>query len=298
MVEQDLELPLSPELVLVSPELREHALLLELDAWLQAQSQSHVASPPGDLGEGAFLKELDARSELDVAPPVLPPLADTAQPEWRLTVGAATLIALSGLLVFGAGVAVGKLALPGSTAESIASTSLLTTQPTTAGPAAPPLAESTPAPATKPPARRVTRPQATTPKATARKPPKATTQTQARQPKPSATPPRPVKRAPKTVRLFPNGSYVMPGGRFRLSGNARMIVDFRLDATCAGHLALPPIPIAAIRTFAFAGRPAGAPSGTTVRVKGRFVSPTEARGTAQVTGTCSDPATTFVAHLS
>jgi hypothetical protein len=120
-------------------------------------------------------------------------------------------------------------------------------------------------------------------------------------PKPSS-PPTPAEVSPASaVHPVPNGGYVLPKkrGHFRLSSDGRTIVDFTLATTCAGLLTLPPIDVRSTGTFAFAGHPAGSPAGTTARVNGRFVSPTEARGNSQVAGTgCHEQAAAFAARLS
>jgi hypothetical protein len=107
--------------------------------------------------------------------------------------------------------------------------------------------------------------------------------------------------ARKAIRAVPNGGYVLSEGRgrLRLSANGRTIVDFTVVTRCAGPLALPPLRIATTGEFTFSGHPSRPATGTTVRVKGAFVSPDEARGTLRVIGTtCREPATPFVAQLS
>jgi hypothetical protein len=233
--------------------------------------------------------------------------------EWRLTFGRAASIALSALVVvFGVGVAVGRLVLPASTVRSLASTSSPKTQPSTAP--APTPVERAPLRDSNTAAREIGQPQATTRKAThegpraatrqppissrlQRNPPIAATPARAQQPKSSAASAE--ERASKTVRPLPNGGYLLPAGRFQISSNGHTIVNFTLDTRCAGSLTLPPIRVGATGTFAFAGHPAGPPPGTTVRVRGHFVSPAEARGTTQVIGTtCRTPTTAFVARVS
>ena len=74
---------------------------------------------------------------------------------------------------------------------------------------------------------------------------------------------------------------------------------FTAQTTCAGQLVLPSIAVSQAGTFAFSGHPGGSPPGTTVRLRGRFASKTEVRGSLQVArNQCHDPATPFVAHLS
>ena len=91
----------------------------------------------------------------------------------------------------------------------------------------------------------------------------------------------------------------MPAGRFGVSSDGQTIEHLTLDTRCAGKLALPAIPVGPTGAFAFAGHPAGSPPGTSVRIRGRFVKPAEARGTLQAGGaTCHAPATAFVARLS
>jgi hypothetical protein len=164
---------------------------------------------------------------------------------------------------------VGQFALPDSTSPSLASTP--TPTPTIAQPASVPQGRPVaPAPVPAP------------------------------QPMPAVAP-SPVTAGAGVVRPVPDAGYVLPEGRghFRLSSDGRTIVDFALVRTCAGLLTLPPIDVDATGSFAFAGHPGGSPSGTTVNITGRFVSPSEAHGTAQVSrSACRAPATTFVAHLS
>jgi hypothetical protein len=119
-------------------------------------------------------------------------------------------------------------------------------------------------------------------------------------PRTSSSPSTTVPARPsRTLRPIPNGGYVFSEGNFRLSATGRRIVSFTLRAGCSGPLTLPPMQVAAIGTFAYSGKPAGALPGTTVDVTGRFVSPVAARGTTRVTrGTCQDSARPFAAHLS
>jgi hypothetical protein len=125
-------------------------------------------------------------------------------------------------------------------------------------------------------------------------------------PKPAAARAHTAKPTSKTVRAIPNGGYVLPDGHFRVTGDARMIVDFILSSRCASSLALPPIRIGGTGAFAFVGNLTGSPwdiapspSATAVRIKGRFLSSREARGTTQVShGGCRDAKTSFVARLS
>jgi hypothetical protein len=98
---------------------------------------------------------------------------------------------------------------------------------------------------------------------------------------------------------MPHGGYVFAEGRFQVSGNGRTILYFVLTTSCAGTVTLPPIQVGPTGAFAYSGYPTASPPGTTVRLSGRFASPTEARGTAAVTrDTCRHPTTAFVAHLS
>jgi hypothetical protein len=266
---QRVDPPLSPELVLVSPDLKVRALMEERTA-----PPLYVVPP---LHEVVPLQPDVARPEPDVALPqpdvaLLPPpapvqiSAPAPPPEWRLTVGGATLIALAAIVVFGGGFAVGQFALPTPATRSAASTVI----PKTA--------------------------QATT--HTAEREP---TPVPVRQPDPAPQPTRARAATAKAVSPIPEGGYVSPEqrGRFRVSGNGRAIVDFTLDTRCAGLLTLPPIDVGTTGAFAFAGHPAASPRGTTVRVKGRFVSPTEARGTTEVVrATCREPSKAFAAQLS
>ena len=111
MVEREPERPLSPELVLVSPDLRERALLEERD--VPVPPQAEVDPPTASVAPAP-------RVPLP-SPPAAPPRAEAAPgpvERRRLTAGAATAIALTALILFGAGLAVGKLAFPTSTARS------------------------------------------------------------------------------------------------------------------------------------------------------------------------------------
>jgi hypothetical protein len=332
MVEREPERPLSPELVLVSPDLRERALLEEERA-APVPPQADVDPPTASVAPAP-------RVQLP-SPSAPPPRAEaSAGPGGRrLTAGAATAIALIALIVFGAGVAIGKLAFPSSTARSPVaprvaspkppvtasvprtSSSASTTPPATstarssAAPRAaspkPPVTASVPrtssSASTTPPATSTARSSAA-PRAASPKPPvtasvprtsSAPTTLPVRQPRPSTTPPPAKTLPPRTLRPTPNGGYVFSGGTFRLSGTGRRILDFTLRTTCSGPLTLPPIQVAATGTFTFSGKPPGALPGTTVRVTGRFVSPVAARGTTRVTRrTCHGPATPFAAQLS
>jgi hypothetical protein len=271
MVEPAVDAPLSPELVLVSPDLKARALVEDRIA----RPRPYLVPP---LEEIVPLQPEAASSPADAALPEIPPVplapvqASPPPPEWHLTVGAATLIALAAVAVFGIGLAVGRFAIASPTSESAPTSAA----PRTAAPA--PAATQTAAPAA---------------------PSVAATPVPAR-PKPSS-PPTPSKRsAARTVHPVPNGGYVLPeqGGRFRLSSDGRTILDFTLATSC-GVLTLPPVDVATTGAFAFAGHPAGSPPGTTARVGGRFVSSAEARGTAQVSGpSCRGPAAAFVARLS
>ena len=261
MVERERERPLSPELVLVSPDLRERALLEEERA-APVTPQADVDPPTASVAPAPRVPV--------PSPPAPPPRAEaSAGPGGRrLTAGAATAIALIALIVFGAGVAIGKLAFPTSTARS---------------PVAPRAASP------KPPV------TASAPRTSSRAP----TTAPARQPRPSTAPPPAKRLPPRTLRPTPNGGYVFSGGTFRLSGTGRRILDFTLRTTCSGPLTLPPMQVAATGTFTFSGQPPGALPGTNVRVTGRFVSPVAARGTTRVTRrTCHGPATPFAAELS
>jgi hypothetical protein len=296
MVDREPERPLSPELVLVSPDLRERALLEEERA-APAPPQADVDPPTASVAPAP-------RVPLP-SPPAPPPRAEaSAGPGGRrLTAGVATVIALTALIVFGAGVAIGKLAFPTSTARSPAA-------PRAASPK-PPVTASVPrtssSASTTPPATSTARSSAA-PRVASPKPPvtasvprtsSAPTTLPVRQPRPSTTPPPAKTLPPRTLRPTPNGGYVFSGGTFRLSGTGRRILDFTLRTTCSGPLTLPPIQVAATGTFTFSGKPPGALPGTTVRVTGRFVSPVAARGTTRVTRrTCHGPATPFAAQLS
>jgi len=297
MVEREPERPLSPELVLVSPDLRERAL--------QEEERAAPVPPPADV-DPPTASVAPAPPVPLPSSPVPPPGAEaSAGPGGRrLTAGAATAIALIALIVFGAGVAIGKLAFPTSTARSPSA-------PRAASPK-PPVTASVPRTSSS----ASTTPQATStarssaaPRAASPKPPvtasvprtssSAPTTLPARQPRPSTAPPPAKTLPPRTLRPTPNGGYVFSGGTFRLSGTGRRILDFTLRTTCSGPLTLPPMQVAATGTFTFSGQPPGALPGTNVRVTGRFVSPVAARGTTRVTRrTCHGPATPFAAELS
>jgi hypothetical protein len=211
----------------------------------------------------------------------MPPSTQTtaARVEWRLTVGAATVLASCALLVFGAGVAVGQLALPTSTPR--ASASAQGRSPTT--PALP----------------RAAAPEAAIPSSVLPIPKSAPAVTVAQERMPTPVPARPTKPAPKTVRPVPNGGYAFFDGSFQTSGDGRTIVRFMVRTNCAGPLVVQTIRVTPTGTFTFSGHPAGSLRGTTVDLTGRFVSRAQARGTLHVTRTtCHDTATPFVAHLS
>jgi hypothetical protein len=276
------EQPLSPELVLVSPDLRERACAEEPEPGTQPGTPTDVAPPA--------VVPLSPRpvapppSATPAAPPtpampagapdaLLSTQTTEARVEWRLTVGAATVLALSALLVFGAGVAVGQLAVPGSTTRSPATQRSAQGRQTAS--ALMPVA-TVPAPTTAPPAANARRQKA----------------------KPSAAATRARSQPSKTV-LPANAGYAFFDGHFQLSSTGRAILGFTARTTCAGPLELPSIEVSPARTFGFSGHPAGSLPGTTVHLTGRFPSRAEARGTLQVTrNTCRAPATPFVAHLS
>jgi hypothetical protein len=114
-----------------------------------------------------------------------------------------------------------------------------------------------------------------------------------------AGPPPAQAGAAQAVGATPNGGYVLPGGHFRVTGDARTILDFELLSRCAGSIALPPIPVDATGAFDFGGYPPGAPAETIARVAGRFVSSREARGTAKISrGGCRGETVSFIARLS
>ena len=116
MADRELERPLSPELVLVSPDLRERALLDEPDVPLPPEAdfdppQAYVAPPTASVPPAPPV-------EVPSPPPVPPPAQAAGPIARRLTAGTATAIALAALIVFGAGLAIGKFAFPTSTARS------------------------------------------------------------------------------------------------------------------------------------------------------------------------------------
>ena len=110
MADRELERPLSPELVLVSPDLRERALLDEPDVPLPPEAdfdppQAYVAPPTASVPPAPPV-------EVPSPPPVPPPAQAAGPIARRLTAGTATAIALAALIVFGAGLAIGKFAFP------------------------------------------------------------------------------------------------------------------------------------------------------------------------------------------
>ena len=248
---------------------------------------------------------------MPAAPAPVPPSTQTtsARVEWRLTVGAATVLALSTLLVFGAGVAVGQLALPVSKTQSPVTHGSTQGRPATASASAP-AAGAAPIHETS----KTEGLPVTTPSVTAAAPPakpsfpsrvlppaqSAQTRTETQHLKPTAAPARPVKQQSKTVRPIPNGGYAFFEGNFQLSADGRTLTGFTLrTSACAGPLVVPPIDVSPSGTFTYSGHPAGSLPGTSVRLTGRFVSRADARGTTQVTrGACHATATPFVAHLS
>jgi hypothetical protein len=311
MDKSDPELPLSPELVLVAPEFGEHALVEEpnggpppaadpppvlpaptrpappaaLSPVLPAPTRPAppAAEPPAERQPAGTPPEARAPAEAEARPVAPPPSS-----EWRLTVGGATAIVLSAIVVFGAGFLIGQYVLPESTSEPVADrqaapqttvaaiTEIATPRPRTSS-QAPRAPVAVPAPPAKPKS------------------------TPAAAPSPVPKPKTKPKPTPKTVRPIPNGGYVMPGGggRFQVSSNGRAVTGFTLEKACRELLVLPPIAIEATGAFTFSGHPAGPSRAPTVRLQGRFVTPEEARGTAQVIGTgCSATATPFVARLS
>ena len=205
-------------------------------------------------------------------PPALPPRplstqTTAARVEWRLTVGTATVLALSALLIFGAGVAVGQLAVPSTAPLSAAS--LSSSQGRTTAPAPSPAVAA------------------------------VRTHEVGPAPQPSAARPHAGKRLATPVRPISGAGYVFAGGRFQVSPDGRMVVRFTARTTCAGGVVLPSVEISQDGTFAFSGHPAGSSPGTTVRLTGRFGSPVEARATLHAArGTCHEAATPFVAHVS
>jgi hypothetical protein len=271
VVEPAVDAPLSPELVLVSPDLKARALVEERIA----RPRPYLVLP---LDEIVPLQPDVATPQIP-APPLAPVQASPPPPEWHLTVGAATLIVLAAVAVFGAGLAIGRFAIVSPPSESATPSAV----PPTAAPA--PTATQNAEPATP---------------SVSATPSVAATPVPAR-PKPSSPPTPAEGSAARPVYPVPNGGYILPKqrGRFRLSSDGRTIVDFTLATSCAGALTLPPIEVGTTGRFAFAGHPAASPSGATVRVEGRFVSSAEARGTAQVFGAgCRVPAAPFVARLS
>jgi hypothetical protein len=225
------------------------------------------------------------------------------------------VIALSALVVFGAGLAVGQFVFPGSTVRSAATVSPLTRSASAPAPAPAGKAQVHVA---RTSAREIDRPQTTAakvrhqrPQPAARKPaiPSRTRSTPPIATVPAPTPARKAKAPAAQVpaseptqtpaRPIPYGGYIFAKGRMQLSDTGRTIVEFVLATRCGGSLALPSIDVGNNGTFSFAGHPPGSAPGTTVRVEGRFVSPREARGTTQaVRDTCRAPATAFVARLS
>jgi hypothetical protein len=251
-------------------------------------------------------------SGMPAAPPLTPPSTQTtsARVEWRLTVGAATVLALCAVLVFGAGVAVGQLALPASTTRSPASPSSSQGRPPTVSATTP--AAAAPGSKTKTAERSYATTRSITAESSGPAPPTAPipsgvlpiptstpAATEARERKSSPVPAHPARQPSNAVRPVPNSGYAFFDGSFQLSGDGRRIVRFTVRTSCAGPVVLRPIHVAPAGTFAFSGHPAGSLPGTDVRLTGRFVSRAEAQGTLRVTrATCHDTATPFVAHLS
>ena len=126
MADPELESPLSPELVLVSPDLRERALLDDRDAPLPAPADvdppAHVDPPPASVPPAP-------PAPLPSPPPVLTPAQVAGPVERRPTARIAIAIALAALIVFGVGVAIGKLAFPTSTSGSPAALRSASPQP-------------------------------------------------------------------------------------------------------------------------------------------------------------------------
>jgi hypothetical protein len=301
VVRSDPELPLSPELVLVAPEFGEHALVQEHNGLpppsaarpLVVPAQAPPAPPaevlPAPTTETPPLPPAQAPPPPGPPAPPVYPEASPPEPRWRLTVGGAAAIVLSAIAVFGAGFLISRYALSESTSQPVvaqqaappqttvaAVTQVATPQPRISAPApSKPVAAPAPVPT-----------QQATP---------ASTTAPTRSPKPKAR--RKPEPTPKMVRPLPDGGYVLPGGRFQVSRNGRAISGFTLDKTCAGQIVVPQIGVEPTGAFAFMGHPTG--SSATIQVKGRFVTPTEARGTTLVRGsTCRGPAISFVAHLS
>jgi hypothetical protein len=310
MVQPEPELPLSPELVLVAPEFGEYALVEERNGRLPPTIDQPAVLPAEASPEPPVTPE--PATPVFVPPPPPEPLVEAraappppveaeevapvpAEPAggWTLTVGGVVVILLVAFVVFGGGFLIAQSVF----SDDSSSPSL--------APASQAVSTSVEAPAVATP-----RPSSSAPRTTAVAPTPVPTQqakprpasTAAPKPRPTSTaastpPPKPGP-TPKTVRPIPGGGYVLPGGRFQVSSNGTAIVGFTLQTTCAGQLILPSIRIAPTGVFAFEGHPAGS-SAATVRVRGTFSSPTEARGTTQITGnTCRDPATSFVARLS
>ena len=122
MADHELERPLSPELVLVSPDLRERALLDEPDVPLPPQAdvdplEADVAPPQEDVAPPTASVPPAPPVPVPPPPPAPPPAQAAGPVARRLTAGTATTIALAALIVFGAGLAVGKFAFPTSTAR-------------------------------------------------------------------------------------------------------------------------------------------------------------------------------------
>jgi hypothetical protein len=299
MVQPDPELPLSPELVLVAPEFGEHALVEERTGRLPPTIDQPAVLPAEAPPEPPVIPEPvppvfvpppppEPIAQAPAAPP--PPVeADEpapAPPEpsggWTLTVGGVVVILLVAFVVFGGGFLIAQSVF----SDDSSSPSLAPV------PRAPSTSVESPAVATP-------GPSSSAPPTTAAAP----TPTQQTTPRPASTAaskpaPKP-KPTPKTVRPIPGGGYVLPGGRFQVSSNGRAIVALTLQTTCAGELTLPSIRIAPTGAFAFEGHPSGSRAKTIVRVSGTFTSPTEARGTTQVSGgTCSARAKSFAARLS
>lgn len=262
--------PLSPELVLVSPELREQALRIEQA--VPARWETTRALPP-------------ARPSTSSPPEGQLSPAGRGRIDLRRRVGYG---ALAAVVVFSAGIAVSRVASLGSAAPTPTTSARAGGFKTTG----PPAAATEPAPSHGVVANKRTRSSAT-----------LSAKRGQLQPSASVAPTTSTTRAgaakPAAVRAIPLAGYVLGAGSFRTAADASRILGFSLRTRCGGALTLPSIQIDAFGAFAFSGHPAGSLPKTSIRVVGRFVSPREARGTIATSRPgCRGAPTAFVARLS
>jgi hypothetical protein len=268
-------LPISPELVLVSPpDLREHALAA---LPLRALSERPSAAP----------------SPLPAAPSV-----GAAEQPFHVRRGRTARYLLSrGLLAiasFAAGVVLGAVLTrsatePGATRGALEERA---TQPDLSlppVPADPSLAAPSPGPVTAGASKRSRQP------ARPRASPPAATKTATVPTAPVTTTSGSTGPLRENLDLIRGSGYVMPGGHFRVNARGSMIVDFELRTGCSAALRFPPIPIEPSGSFAYRGRR----TGVSMLLTGRFVSASEARVELRLRGGgCPRPPLALVARLS